>query len=133
MKGIKFAFLMAAILILNESLAETISILSIGEGADWIAIKDIGLLLMDLLIGMTIIYIIFWGNSDFTKGIGLATILSAIVLHFGRAIEYIFSPEIAYCYYPGMFWMNNLILILLLVTLGLAYLFQALKINLNHL
>lgn len=133
MNWMKFAFFLAAILILNEAFTETVGILLVGNGADWIAIKNVGLLMMDLFLGMSILFSIFISKSEFPKGINLLIILLAIVFHAGRSIEYLFTPEIAYCYYPEMFWMNNLKLLALLIALSLAYLSQRVKINLNHL
>lgn len=133
MNWIKFAFFIAAILILNEAFTETAGILLVGNGADWIAIKNVALLLIDLFLGLGILFSIFLSNSEFPKGMSLGIILLAIVLHAGRAVEYIFIPEIAYCYYPEMFWMNNLKLAALLVALGLTFLSQTVKIDLNNL
>lgn len=133
MNWIKFAFFIAAILILQEAFTETAGILLVGNGADWIALKNVALLLMDLLLGLGILFSIFLSNNNFPKGMSLGIILLAIVLHASRAVEYIFTPEIAYCYYPEMFWMNNLKLVALLIALCLAYLSQTVKIDLNHL
>ena len=133
MNWIKFAFFIAAILILHEAFTETVGILLVGNGADWIAIKNVALLLMDLVLGFGILFSIFLSNGDFPKGVSLGIIMCALVLHAGRTIEYIFTPEIAYCYYPAMFWMNNLKLVALLIALGLTFLSNSVKIDLNNL
>ena len=133
MNWIKFAFFIVAILILQEAFTETVGILLVGNGADWIAIKNVVLLLMDLFLGLGILLSIFLSNSEFPKSVSLGMILLAIVLHAGRTVEYIFTPEIAYCYYPEMFWMNNLKLVALLIALGIAFLSKSVKIDLNNL
>lgn len=133
MNWIKFIFFIVAILMLNEASTEVVELLLIGKGGGWIAFKNISLLIMDLFLGMSILFSIFLSKSYFPKSINWALILLAIVLHAGRSMEYLLSPEIAYCYYPEMFWMNNLKLALLITALGLVYLYDAVKINFNHL
>lgn len=133
MNWIKFAFLLSAVLMLREAFSETAGILLVGNGADWIAIKNVVLLLLDLVLGVGILLSIFLNKEDFPNGLALGMVLLAMTLHAGRMVEYIFTPEIAYCYCPEMFWMNNLKLGSLILAMGLAFLFETEKNDSNNL
>jgi len=131
MNWIKFLFFITALLILREAFTETAGILIVGNGADWIAIKNVGLLLMDLCLGLGILFSIFLNKEAFPTNLTLGMIVLAIILHASRTVEYLFTPELAYCYYPAMFWINNLKLLALIFSLGFALLSKTVKIDLT--
>lgn len=114
MEEIEIVYLVAGLLILGEALALYVGLFVVGKGVSpWITTKNKKYLTADAITGVLVLLGYVGNHNVWYSIVSMLVLVPSIVFHFRRTIDFLLKREGIFCANKGLFFVNNLKLVVL--------------------